>query len=96
MRNGMIEHADGTREWYLNDRLHRTDGPAVEYTDGPAGGYTDGSRRWYLNGKLHRTDGPAAEYANGDRIWFLNGHKYNEDEHQVEVGLQAWGLSVNA
>lgn len=23
--------ADGTKVWYLNDELHREDGPAVEY-----------------------------------------------------------------
>ena len=37
-----IEHADGTREWWLNEKLHRTDGPAVEHADG--------SRMWWLNG----------------------------------------------
>ena len=31
----MIEYtvkvrADGTKEWYLNDKLHREDGPAIE------------------------------------------------------------------
>ena len=31
-----------TKEWYLNDQLHREDGPAV---DG-----ADGSKAWYLNG----------------------------------------------
>ena len=34
---------DGTKHWYINGKLHRTDGPAVEYTDG--------SKEWYLNGK---------------------------------------------
>jgi hypothetical protein len=31
----------GTKRWYLNDKLHRTDGPAVEYANG--------SKLWYLN-----------------------------------------------
>ena len=65
MKNGMIEDANGTRHWYLNDRLHRTDGPAIEFASG--------TQRWYLNGLM-----------------------YNEDEFQVEVALQAWGLSTNA
>jgi len=34
---------DGTREWYLNGKLHREDGPAFERPDG--------SRHWYLNDK---------------------------------------------
>jgi hypothetical protein len=37
-----------------NGKLHREDGPAVEYADG--------SKKWYLNGKLHREGGPAVEY----------------------------------
>ena len=33
----------GDKYWFLNNKLHRKDGPAVEC----ANGYT----RWYLNGK---------------------------------------------
>ena len=36
--------ADGTKRWYLNDKCHREDGPAVECADG--------SKRWYLNDRL--------------------------------------------
>jgi len=35
----------GTKEWYLNGKLHRTDGPAIEW----ANGY----KAWYLNGKKY-------------------------------------------
>ena len=34
----------GTKFWYLNGKLHREDGPAIEYPNG------DGF--WYLNGKM--------------------------------------------
>ena len=34
---------DENKEWYLNGKLHREDGPAIE---GP-----DGYKEWYLNGK---------------------------------------------
>lgn len=33
----------GTKFWFLNDKLHREDGPAVEYADG--------SKSWHLKGK---------------------------------------------
>ncbi len=32
------------KHWYLNEKLHREDGPAVEYVNG--------FKAWWLNGKL--------------------------------------------
>ena len=39
----LVEYADGSKEWYLNGKRHRTDGPAVEYADG--------TKEWFLNGE---------------------------------------------
>jgi len=36
-----IIYANGNKSWYLNRELHRTDGPAVERSDG--------KKYWYLN-----------------------------------------------
>ena len=58
----------------MNDKLHREDGPAIEYASG--------SKSWYLNGKLHREDGPAIEYADGNKSWYLNGEDVTEEEHK--------------
>ena len=55
----------GGKHWYLNNKRHREDGPAIEYANG--------TKRWYQNGKLHRDDGPAAEYADGTKHWYQNG-----------------------
>ena len=88
-------YEDGQKEWYLNDKLHREDGPALEDADGnkfwhlndkchredgPAVEGADGTKEWLLNGKLHREDGPAAECANGDKYWYLNGKEISEQE----------------
>ena len=64
---------------YRNDlgQLHRTDGPAVEYTNG--------SKEWYINGKLHREHGPAIILGNGAKWWFLDNIEYTEEEHQEEL-----------
>jgi hypothetical protein len=75
----MIEYtvkvsASGDKAWYLNDKRHREDGPAVEC----ANGY----KSWWLNGKYHREDGPAREYADGDKEWWLNGKQVTEEEHK--------------
>ena len=78
----MIEYtvkvsADGNKFWYLNDKLHREDGPAVEYADG--------DKFWYLNGKIHREDGPAVECVDGHKSWWLKGKHMTEEEHKAAM-----------
>ena len=65
------------RFWYLNDKRHRSDGPAVEYPNG--------TKEWYLNGTCHRSDGPAIERPDGYKAWYLNGKlfKTSEQGHQT-------------
>jgi antitoxin component YwqK of YwqJK toxin-antitoxin module len=65
-------YADGSKYWYLNGKLHREDGPAIEGSSG--------EKFWYLNGKLHREDGPAVERSCGYTCWFLNGKLLTEGE----------------
>ena len=36
-------YEDGDRCWYQNGKLHRLDGPAIEWADG--------TRQWWINGK---------------------------------------------
>jgi len=76
-----------TKWWYLNDKLHREDGPAVEWADG--------SKWWYLNDKLHREDGPAIEYAHGTKEWYLNDKFHREDGPAIEYahGTKRWYLN---
>ncbi len=81
----MIEYTvevsdNGTKCWYLNDKLHREDGPAVEYSNG--------DKLWYLNDKQHREDGPAVEFANDDKFWYLNGKQLTEAEHKAATSLK--------
>jgi len=78
---------NGNKRWYLNGKLHREDGPAVEWIDG--------HKYWYLNGKCHREDGPAIEWANGSKEWYLNGKHHREDGPAVELtnGDKGWYLN---
>jgi len=94
-----IESIDGAKAWYVNGELHREDGPAVIYNngiskewfkygelhrdDGPAI-ENSGVTRWYKNGLLHRLDGPAIVCANGQRLWFKNGHRFKNKEDFFE------------
>jgi len=73
--------------WYLNGKLHREDGPAIQYW------YYNGqklSEEWYLNDKCHRLDGPAIQvwYYNGQKLsesWYLNGVKLSEQELKLRT-----------
>ena len=59
-----------TKRWYINDKLHREDGPAIEFAKG--------DKFWYSNGQRHREDGPAIEWANGHKEWYINGKCVSE------------------
>ena len=76
----------GNKRWFLNDELHREDGPAIEYKDG--------TKSWHLNGKLHREDGPAVEYADGTKSWYVRGTRHREDGPSFENvnGTKSWHL----
>ena len=66
-------YENGTKEWYLNGKLHREDGPAIkDHYD---------NKYWYLNGKIHREDGPAAENKNGHKEWWINGRFQKSNYH---------------
>ena len=82
---------NGTREWFQNGKLHRLDGPAVEWSSG--------GKEWYQNGKFHRLDGPAVELANGDKAWHIEGRKLTEEEfnnrNKVGVTLEDIAEAMN-
>ena len=77
MKNGLLIDEQGTRRWYQNGELHRTDGPAIEWPNG--------NHWWYQNGKKHRTDGPAIEYSNGDHWWFLEAVEHSFEEYVNKI-----------
>lgn len=101
-----IIREDGTKEWYLFDKLHRLDGPAIEspmgnvwlkrgviHRDGaPAIEWNNGTSVWVLNGVVHRTDGPAVSNTSGAEEWIVNGviHRENGPAIIESDGHQAW------
>jgi hypothetical protein len=84
--NGMSLTENGSKVWYLNNELHRSDGPAIEFLNGDESWYLhgerhrveDGTKHWCLDGKLHRTDGPAATDCDTN-YWCLRGQYYTFD-----------------
>ena len=84
----MIVDKGGSKRWYLNNELHREDGPAVDSTNG--------TQLWFINGKPHREDGAASEWASGNKFWYLNGKQHREDGPAVEMadGTKFWYLNA--
>ena len=97
MKTYKVTIEESVTKWYdfESGKLHREDGPAVEWTsgtkcwyrdgkchreDGPAVEYAAGAKYWYRDRKLHREDGPACEYDDGSKRWFLNGVQLTEDQ----------------
>lgn len=71
-------------EWYNKDKkLHRDDGPAVEFFDG--------YKAWWVNGELHREDGPAIVYSNGRCSWWLNGKEVKKEKF-IKLGNKQYKL----
>lgn len=58
------------RHWRDQGRLHREEGPAVEYDDG--------AKWWFRDGHFHRDDGPAVEDG-GVRQHVLDGRVAREE-----------------
>ena len=96
----MTVNKSGDKEWRLNGKLHRLDGPAIEWADGteswfhngylhrldgPAVKDAVGSTVWKRYGKFHRLDGPAIEWTDGTKAWFINGKYYSEDAFNKEI-----------
>ena len=79
-----VRSIDGTKFWYMDGDLHRTDGPAVECIDG--------YKSWWLNGKRHCEDGPAVEYADGTKEYWYGGKQIDEehflsDEFKIQITM---------
>ena len=67
---------DTTRtRWYENGKLHREDGPAVEWSDG--------GKEWYFEGNRHRTDGPAVEYSDGTKAYYVDDKELSKKESVI-------------
>lgn len=54
-----------------NEKLHRTDGPAM---------ISKTAIHWYYNGTKSRLDGPAIIHKNGNKEYIINGKKLKKSQ----------------
>lgn len=84
MKNGLHIDQDGNHRWFLNDQLHRSNGPAY---------ISEASKSWWQYGVRHREDGPAIMYTNGPiNEWWLSGHRLSESDFKnqiIQLNLQS-------
>ena len=65
--NSIVNHViefSNRKEWYKNGKLHRINGPAVEYKNG--------CKKWYKNGILYKECGPDIIFDRIQKKWFIN------------------------
>lgn len=80
MATYLVEVNDTCTVWRENapdGRIHRLDGPAVEYTDG--------TKAYMIYGKRHRLDGPAVVYSDGGETFWIDGVQLTPDEFHAAI-----------
>jgi hypothetical protein len=65
-------YSNGDEEWFLNDKRHREQGPAIKQ----ANGY----EAWYMYDELHNDNGPAIINTNEEYFYYLGGIKFSDME----------------
>lgn len=55
-------------------KLHREDGPAIEYEDG--------FKQWHIHGMHHSVDGPATICPDGKTVWVVRGVRLDQNEEK--------------
>lgn len=97
---GTAELEGSHKTHHQNGKLHRLEGPALEYSnghkeywvdgkrhrlDGPAIEYHNSYRAYWVEGKLHRLDGPAIEYSNGNKEYYVEGVPLTKEDFLARV-----------
>jgi len=67
----------GDKRWYKENKLHRLEGPAVEWCNG--------DKEWYKEDERHRLDGPAIDYSDGRKFWYIEGERYTKEEFENKI-----------
>ena len=95
----IVTRKDGIIFHYLGRKLHRLDGPAIDFsqmTKIPLYGgdiWTQAAQegclyQWFVNGELHRDNNlPAIEYHCGSKRYYCHGKKHRTDGPAIEYIL---------
>ena len=93
----VIKHKNGDKYHYCDGHLQKIEYGNGDYVVRKNGMYyrQDGSLvvcspntvYWYSKTSelLNREDGPAIEYGDGYKEWYLDGIKYSESAHKIEM-----------
>ena len=63
-------NANGDKFYLKDGKLHREDGPAIEFVCGDCA--------WYQNGVPHREDGPAIDCGGDIKLYWIKGVQYTK------------------
>jgi len=73
-------YGNKVRKWFFRGMIHRTDGPAVIFTD-PSGKIF--RQEWWIKDQIHRISAPAVIEVDADgnvyEEWWLNNQLYRKE-----------------
>lgn len=72
-----VREDENKSEWYLGDKLHKENGPAVVFADG--------TQEWWIDGKRHREDDAAIIFADGQKKYFIEGKNISEEDFNALI-----------
>ncbi len=87
MQEYTVKVYNNRTEWYQNGKLHRLDGPAVEWANG--------DKSWFQNGQYHRLNGPAIEWVDGGKEWWIKGEQLTRDQFNQRANPKPVELTLD-
>jgi hypothetical protein len=76
-----IDETTKAKHWFLGDKLHREDGPAIEYVDGNEWHYYNDEYIDNWSSEIKQTD--------WSRFWYINGQRIDPEEAMNDPEFKA-------
>ena len=82
----MTETVDSIRTVDQHGHIHWKTADGYDHrTDGPAILYTDGEEEWHYMGDIHRVDGPAVVYPTGKVEWWWYSKSMSFEQYIIKA-----------
>ncbi len=80
IHDGCHVNKEGVKHYYLDGKLHRENGPAIEYPDN--------SPWWFINDEFRPEDEISLEQNTSSKFWYLNGQRIDPKKAIEDFNLR--------